>query len=225
MANYLTYLHKMPFLSDLNDQELEEIEKLITIKNYKKRQVLFGEDEPGEAIHFLISGKVKLTKNSETGRELIIGIRQAGEIFAEVVLFGGGNYPVTAEAIEDAKVGLLFNSDIEKMIKNNSNIAISIIKTLSSRLRTSQQKVKDLALKDTQGSMLSTLRRLVQEHGINDGNQIIIDLNLTHQEFANFIGTSRESANRFISELRKNEIIDIDKGKIIIKDVNKFEHL
>lgn len=225
MANYLTYLHKMPFLSDLNDQELEEIEKLITIKNYKKRQVLFGEDEPGEAIHFLISGKVKLTKNSETGRELIIGIRQAGEIFAEVVLFGGGNYPVTAETIEDAKVGLLFNSDIEKMIKNNSNIAISIIKTLSSRLRTSQQKVKDLALKDTQGSMLSTLRRLVQEHGINDGNQIIIDLNLTHQEFANFIGTSRESANRFISELRKNEIIDIDKGKIIIKDVNKFEHL
>lgn len=225
MANYLTYLHKMPFLSDLNDQELEEIEKLITIKNYKKRQVLFGEDDPGEAVHFLISGKIKLTKNSETGRELIIGIRQAGEIFAEVVLFGGGNYPVTAEAIEDAKVGLLFNSDIEKMIKNNSNIAISIIKTLSSRLRTSQQKVKDLALKDTQGSMLSTLRRLVQEHGINDGNQIIIDLNLTHQEFANFIGTSRESANRFISELRKNEIIDIDKGKIIIKDVNKFEHL
>jgi CRP/FNR family transcriptional regulator len=223
MGNYLEYLRKIPIFSELNEFQLSALSELVIVRKYKKKQIIFVEDEPGEAIHIVMDGKVKLTKSSPDGREIILSIRQSGEIFAEVVLFDGGSYPATAEAIEDAKIGLLRNNDVEQLITNNSTISISIIKTLSKRLRISQQKVHDLALKDTQGSMVSTLKRLAKEHGVPSENGIMIDLNLTHQELANFIGTSRESANRLISDLKKDNIVSVDKGKITIIDIKRLE--
>jgi len=223
MGNYLEYLRKIPIFSELDELQLNAISELVIVRKYKKKQIVFVEDEPGEAIHIVIDGKVKLTKSSPDGREIILSIRQPGEIFAEVVLFDGGSYPATAEAIEDAKIGLLRNNDVEQLIINHSTISISIIKTLSKRLRISQQKVHDLALKDTQGSMISTLRRLAKEHGVPSENGIMIDLNLTHQELANFIGTSRESANRLISDLKKDNIITVDKGKITVIDIKRLK--
>ncbi len=222
MGNYAEYLQKIPIFSELEHDELDAIGELILVRKYKRRQIIFVEGEPGEAIYIIMSGKVKLTKNTECGKELILGIRQPGETFAEVVLFDGGPYPATAEVIEDAEIGLLRNKDVELLVKNNSGISIALIKTMSQRLRSAQQKLRDLALKDTLGGMANTLTRLAKEHGTKTDEGILINLNLTHQDLANFIGTSRESANRFISDLKKSKIISVDKGKITILDMKKL---
>ncbi len=223
MNQYAEYLQKIPIFSELTETELAAISALMLIRKYKKRQLIFVEGEPGEAIYIILDGKVKLTKSTPSGRELILGIRQTGEPFAEVVLFDGGVYPATAEVIEDSEIGILRNHDVEQLVMNNSAISIALLKTMSQRLRVSQQKLRDLALKDTLGGMVNTLKRLAKEHGTKTEQGILIDLNLTHQDLANFIGTSRESANRFISDLKKSKIISVDKGKITIIDMEKFQ--
>ena len=223
MSNYLNILKQIPMFSDLGDDELQKINDLIFIRKYKKRQIMFVEGEPGEAIYTIIKGNVKLTKSTPEGRELILGIRQPGEMFAEVVLFDGGPYPATAEVIEDTEIAVLLNKDIEKLVRDNSAISIAIIKTMSRRLRQVQHQMRDLALKDTLGSMVSTLTSLAKQHGVNTNEGTMINLNLTHQELANFIGTSRESANRLVSELKKSNVISVDKGKITIIDMDKLK--
>ncbi|OEF98711.1 Crp/Fnr family transcriptional regulator [Desulfuribacillus alkaliarsenatis] len=223
MQEFVKNFYKLPIFAELNEEELEKISEIIFIRKYKKRQIIFVEGEPGEAIYTIIKGKVKLTKSTASGRELILGIRQPGETFAEVVLFDGGPYPATAEAIEDAEIALLRNKDIEQLVKENSSISIAIIKTMSKRLRMVQQQMRDLALKDTLGSMVSILTRLAKEHGVETDEGILINLNLTHQELANFIGTSRESANRLISDLKKSKVISVDKGKITILNMQKLK--
>lgn len=223
MGDFSKYLYNIPIFSELGTDELKKIEEIILVRKYKKRQIIFVEGEPGESIYILLDGKVKLTKSTADGRELILGIRQAGETFAEVVLFDGGPYPATAEVMDDAEIAVLRNKDIENLVINNSAISIALIKTMSRRLRNVQQKMRDLALKDTLGSMVSTLTRLAKEHGHKTDEGIEINLNLTHQELANFIGTSRESANRLISDLKKSKVISVDKGKITIIDMEKLK--
>ncbi|OEH85917.1 cAMP-binding protein [Desulfuribacillus stibiiarsenatis] len=223
MGDYKKYLLQIPIFSELTEEGLSEISELVLVRKYKKRQIMFVEGEPGEAIHFVINGKVKLSKSTADGRELILGIRQSGDTFAEVVLFDGGTYPATAEAIEDSEAGLIRNKDIDQLVRNNSSIAIALIKTMSRRLRLFQQQMRDLALKDTLGSMVSTLQRLAKEHGIDTPEGLLIDLSLTHQELANFIGTSRESVNRLLSDLKKSNVISVDKGKIMIIDMKKLK--
>ncbi|RYD06320.1 hypothetical protein N752_05350 [Desulforamulus aquiferis] len=77
------------------------------------------EGEPGEALFILKTGLIKLTKRLEDGREHILHFVNGGEVFAEVVLFDGGDYPATAEVQEDSIVGVLRNRDVERLISTN----------------------------------------------------------------------------------------------------------
>ncbi len=223
MESNLQLLRKIPLFAELDDNQLDRLSQVIIDRQYRKNQIIFGEGDPGEAIFLLKNGKIKLTKTTPDGREQILAFRSAGEIFAEVVLFDGGAYPATAEVIEDAKVGIIRNKDIERIILDNVDIAISLLKIMSKRLRQAQTSLKDIALKDVYGRLASTLLKLAAEHGIKSDGGTRISLNLTHQDLANMIGTSRESVNRVISEWRKEGVLDAQRGEITILKPQKLK--
>ncbi|MFZ5644358.1 MAG: Crp/Fnr family transcriptional regulator [Bacillota bacterium] len=190
---------------------------------YQKGRIIFVEDEPGEAVFFLREGRVKISKQTEDGREQILHFIHPGEMFAEVVLFDGGNYPATAEAVEDSRIGMIRNSDMERMALNNPGIALGILKIMSRRLRMAQKQINDLALMDTSRRMASTLLFLVAEQGVPGENGITIDMSLTNQDLANMIGTSRETANRILSDLRKQKAIQVKNRQIIVTDMKRLK--
>ncbi len=222
MDSTLQLLRKIPLFSELSDSQLDRLSQVIIDRQYRKNQIIFGEGDPGEALFLLKTGKIKLTKTTPDGREQILAFRSAGEIFAEVVLFDGGAYPATAEIIEDARVGIIRNQDIERIILDNVDIAISLLKIMSKRLRHAQTSLKDIALKDVYGRLASTLLKLASEHGLKSEAGTKISLNLTHQDLANMIGTSRESVNRVISEWRKEGVLDAQRGEITILKPQKL---
>ena len=94
------------------------------------------------------------------------------------------------------------------------------MKWLSRQNEITQSKLRDLILKGKKGALYSTLVRLTNSYGINTDSGILIDHALTNQEIANFCGTSREVINRLLSDLRKVEVISVDKGMITIHDLN-----
>ncbi|HWI54719.1 MAG TPA: Crp/Fnr family transcriptional regulator [Desulfobacteria bacterium] len=212
----LQILKKIPIFAELSEDQLRRLAQVALERQYRKNQIIFGEGDPGEALYFMKTGKIKLTKTTPDGREQILAFRSPGEIFAEVVLFDGGPYPATAEVIEDAKIGIIRNLDIERAIVENVDIAVSLLKIMSKRLRQAQTALKDIALKDVYGRLASTLLKLAAEHGTQLPDGLKINLNLTHQDLANMIGTSRESVNRVISEWRKEGILDAQRGEITI---------
>jgi CRP/FNR family transcriptional regulator, cyclic AMP receptor protein len=219
----LQFLKKIPIFAELPEEQLQKITDVVIDRQYRKSQIIFGEGDPGEALFFLKQGKIKLTKTTPDGREQILAFRGPGEIFAEVVLFDGGSYPATAEVIEDAKIGIIRNQDIDKIVRKNVDIAVSLLKIMSKRLRQAQTALKDIALKDVYGRLASTLLKLATEHGrqVQEGTKI--SLNLTHQDLANMIGTSRESVNRVISEWRREGILDAVRGEITLLQIQKLK--
>ncbi|SHM17416.1 CRP/FNR family transcriptional regulator, anaerobic regulatory protein [Caldanaerovirga acetigignens] len=215
-------LKKVYIFSELSDEELVKVKRLVNTKNYKKGTVIFFEGDPGEAVFFVKSGKVKVYKGDDEGREFILHIFDEGDVFAEAVLLGGGTYPATAEAVEDSVVGFIKNEDLESFIKKSPDLAIKIIRIMAARLRDSQEKIKDLALKDTYDRTACMLHKISLDYGQRTSRGIEIDLPVTRQELAALVGTSRETVTRILSQMKKNGIIDIDRQKIIVLDERKL---
>lgn len=223
MQDYSEYLARIPLFRDLPYEDLQAISQLARVRNYKKNMIIFMEGEPGEALYFVISGKVKVSMITKDGREQILHILQHGDVFAEVVLIDRGPYPASAEMIETGQIGMLMNDDIEEAIRKNPDLALKILKIMSKRLRLAQIQVRDLALKDTYGRLASMLLMLAKDHGEEIPEGIKIDLPLSRQELANLIGTTRETVTRILGDLKKYNCIDLDKQVITIINKDKLK--
>lgn len=223
MAGNLQYLKKIPLFAFLDDDQLSEVEKVIIERSYQKGRILFMENEPGEAVFFVKTGRIKVTKQTEDGREHILHFINPGEVFAEVVMFEGGTYPATAEVVEDCTVGMIRNVDMDRIISENSSIALGLLKIMARRLRVSQQQLIELALLDTTRRAASMLLFLAGEQGIPTNRGIEIDISLTNQDLANLIGTSRETANRIINDFKRQKAIEVKKGRVTILDKYKLK--
>jgi len=222
MNKYSEYLKKVPLFIDLSDMELQALGQLARVRNYRNNMLIFMEGEPGEALYFIISGRVKISKATADGREQILHILQSGDVFAEVVLIDRGPYPATAEVIESGQIGMLLNDDVENLIRSNPEIALKLLRLAFKRLRLAQAQIRDLALKDTYGRLASMLLILAKDHGEELAGGIKIDLPLSRQEFANLIGTTRETVTRILGDLKKYKCIDLNKQAIIITDEDKL---
>ncbi|UZW13911.1 Crp/Fnr family transcriptional regulator [Clostridium pasteurianum] len=222
LQNSLEILKNIPIFSHLSEEVLQKIIELQNIKKYKKGEIIFYEGDKGEAFFFVKSGKVKIYKTSFDGRDITLNILGEGSIFAEVTLFNDINYPATVEVLENSEIGMILNKDIEKMILNNTILALQIIKVLTKRLYRSQKTLKEMAFSDTYNRISRTLLDLCERHGKETELGIEIDINITRQDIANMVGTSRETVSRIISELKKENILDTYSKKIIIIDKSKL---
>lgn len=217
-AKEIQYLKSVPVFGNLPDAQLLQIHKHTIERTYRKGTVLFLEGDPGQGFHYVKSGKVKIVKMADDGREHIIKIMGAGEIFAEVLLFNNRPYPATAIAVEESCIGLIKNLDLETLVLNNNELALQLIKALSQRLLYAQQKIKNLALNDVMARTAEILLRLASEHGQKKGGRIEISLDLSRQDLASLVGTTRETVTRMLSALKKDGVIDFTGQKVSILD-------
>lgn len=216
------YLRRIFVFNSLTDDELSKVAGIVRMKRYNKNTVIFREGEEGEGLFFVKKGKIKLSKLSEEGKEKILHFCQEGDVFAEILLFDGGVYPATAETIENAEIGLIRHADMERLLYENNEITVKLLKVMAKRLREAQFHIRDLAFKDAYSRLASTLLNLSAEYGREAAGAEYVGISLNQQELANVIGTSRETVARILGDWRRDGIIAVNKREIIIKDKKKL---
>jgi CRP-like cAMP-binding protein len=191
------------------------------IRKIEKGRYLFQESSTANELFMVITGKVQISKIVPDGRELTFRVCSSNEIIGEMVLFSSSpKYLMNAKMLEDGEVAVILKDDLEEKISLNSELAIGVMKWLADQYRKTQTKFRDLMLHGKKGALYSTLIRLSNSYGVARESGILLNLSLTNQELANFCGTSRESVNRILSDLRKQKVISIDYGNITIHDLN-----
>lgn len=216
-------LKKLTLFSELPDEDLEKISQISIERNYKKGMIVFMEGEVGEAFYYVRAGKVKIFRTYEDGREHIIHIFGEGEIFGEATLFNRMYYPASASVYEDAVIGMIKNDDLERLIKENSELALKIIKLLTGKLVFAQQKIKDFTFNDVFARTALQLLKLAKDHGIKTDKGIQIDVPLSRQDLADMTGTTRETASRVISRFKKERSITEAHDRIVILNEKKLQ--
>jgi CRP-like cAMP-binding protein len=213
-----------PMMTTIKPTHSIEIKELMKFADRKFRSergtFLFQEGMVAEELYVIMSGKVQISKITADGRELSLRICGENDICGELTLFTDNpRYLLSAMVLEEGDVYAIRKDVIESEIFQNSKLAFEFMKWMSDHFRKTQTKFRDLVLNGKRGALFSTLIRMSNSYGIPKGDEILIDLPLTNQELANFCGTSRESTNRILSELKKDDIISIKKGKISILDL------
>ena len=123
-------------------------------------------------------------------------------------------------------MGIIKNKDLEYLILNNNKLALQLIKALSLRLLFAQQKIKTLALHDVTARTAETLLNLSIDNGkVLPNGQIEITLDLSRQDLASLVGTTRETVTRTLSSLKKDRLIDFDTHKIVLLLPEKLKRL
>lgn len=192
-----------------------------TKKKIYKDHYLFREGEEAKEIYLLESGLVQISKLTAEGNELLLRLCKQDDIVGELTLFADNpKFLLSCKTLQTGEVYVIKRSKLEKELMANSALTFEFMRWVSDHMRKFQSKLRDLLLNGKKGAVYSTLIRLSNSYGVPVGDGILIDMTLTNQELGRFCATTRESVNRMLGDLRKNNIISLNtQGKIILHDI------
>jgi CRP/FNR family transcriptional regulator len=210
-------LENTEILSSIGKEGIEYLAQLSVERDYDTGSYVFWEDDPPGYLYILVSGRIKILKHSEQGRDVIITFFGRGEMFGEVAILENKPYPASAIATEPSKVLAISRKDFLSFVSKYPGASIGIIGILSSRLREAQNRLRSMASQRVEQRLAGTLLTL--------SNKIGGTLPFTRQQLAEMSGTTTETAIRFFVRLKDGGIIKSGRGQIIILDKRKLKLL
>ena len=211
-------LNKVSLFKDLSDAEFKELEPYLSTRSYKKRETIFSEGEPPEWFYLVLTGKVKITKLSHEGKEIILEVISPTDIFGGVAVIKGFPYPANAVAMEDSDVLLISRKNLMRLVDRFPNLMYCMAMQMGDRMKSSHDSLKNIALERVEARIAALLLKLAGKVGIETKDGTMIDMRLTKQDVADMVGTTVETSIRTFSKFKKQDLVSEIDGKIIIKD-------
>ncbi|MBU5677103.1 Crp/Fnr family transcriptional regulator [Alkaliphilus sp. MSJ-5] len=215
---------KVPIFSNLESKQLEMITGVIIRKKYRKGEVIFLQGSLLDGLYIINNGKIKIFKYTKEGKEQILYILSDGDFFGELSLLKAEEVSFNAEAIEDVNICMIQKKDFDKILALNPEISVKILNVIGGRLSKLETLVQSLGTKDVEARIAQMLLDLAEEFGVQKKNSIEMEIPLTREDMANFIGVTRETISRKLSLLQNEGIIDlIGNRKIIIFNIEDLK--
>lgn len=209
----------------LTSEQVDLLRSVMRPKRVESGTHLFWEGDAAGKLYYVRSGRVKLWKSTEDGKELLLTILQTGDLFGEVGDSGHTHYSYSAEAACLADVGVTAWHDLEPLLRRHSELALAFMSWMGRMHRVLQSKLRDLLLFGKSGALASTLIRLGNTYGVSCEGGVRVDVKLTNAELAAFIGTTRESVNRMLSAMKEEGTVDTVNGNIVIRRPNELRRM
>ncbi|MEG8990540.1 Crp/Fnr family transcriptional regulator [Ignavibacteria bacterium 4148-Me] len=221
----LWYLENFNLFSNLKKDQMMELGRLITDKEMKGNEPIYFADEPSKTIYFLKTGRVKITKYLSDGSEKIIAIINPGEIFGEMAYLDEGKRTDYAVTLEPSLICAINKNDLAKFIEQNPELNIRLNKILGLKLRSFSERIEDLIFKDADQRIASFLVRYIEKNGKKIGDKIFVKPFLKHKDIGELTACSRQTVNYFLTNLRKKGIIDFDRNKLIVNNLDELKKI
>jgi CRP-like cAMP-binding protein len=218
-------LKKIELFKNLSDEELKELEPYLVTSTYKKKKEIFSEGEPPEWFFILSKGKVKITKLSHEGKEIILEIISPTDIFGGVAVIRGFPYPANAVAMEDTEALKISRKNLMRLVDRFPNLMYCIALQLGDRMKSSYDSLKNIALERVEARIAALLLKLSKKVGLEIGKGTLIDMRLTKQDVADMVGTTVETSIRTFSKFKKEGLVTVADGKFIIRDQKALAEL
>lgn len=205
-----------PVLEIVSSDLLESLKKAGLTKTFTEGAEIFAEGEMADFLPVILSGKVKMFHFLEAGKEVIIGIFGAGEMFAVPPVFDGEPYPATAVAMEKSKILLLYRKDFLRLLEQSSEFSFAVIGWMCQMLREKTGVIQNLATASPEHRAGNVIVRLSKNE--NPGTEPFM-ISVRRQDIAEMAGLTTETTIRAIRKLADKNLIKIERGKIIIENL------
>lgn len=225
MSNYIC-VQCINIFKDLSEKDKDKVVSFFRKEEYEKGETIFTPYEDFKNFYMVNSGKVLLYEVSAEGKKIIIDILKAGDIFFNFSLMFDSSAELTdfASVTEGSEIYKMDKDDFFEIISKYPKVALNVIGELSRKLNEADSRMRDLALNNATIRIINELLRLSKKSGEGlEDNKVKISIRLTHEELAEMIGTSRETATKILKKLRKLSFINLAKDRHIILNTNKIK--
>ncbi|MBZ0202336.1 MAG: Crp/Fnr family transcriptional regulator [Ignavibacteria bacterium] len=221
----LWYLENINLFDGMSKDKMDMLAGKLKMQKIVKNEIIYFASEPSLSIFLLKEGKVKLSRISEDGKEIITAILNPGEIFGELALSGSSGREDTAIAMDDAVICTISKDSLEEILLENPKLNLKITKLIGLKLQRVERDLETLVFKDSNQRVIGFLSKYAERFGKKIGTEIFIKSPFTHQDIANLTATSRQTVSTLFNQLKSKGLIDFSRNKIIIKDPAKLSKL
>lgn len=209
-------IHKVPIFSSLNEEELQRIADLITHKEYKKGEILLHDGDPMESIVIIHEGSVKAFKYTADGREQILYVFSEGDFFGEQNLLSNRTASYSVEALQPVKTCILSKTQFQQLIYQHPDIAVKIIAELGERMARLENVMQGMGVRNVDSRIGGILLEFASKYGKEDREGTLINLPLSREGIANYLGVARETVSRKLGQLESEGVIRSVNNKSIL---------
>jgi CRP-like cAMP-binding protein len=218
-------IRKVSIFNTLNTQEQKEIARYLISETFRKKETVFSEGDPSEWFYIVTKGKIKITKLSQDGKELILEVISPTEFFGGIAVVRGFPYPANAVAMEDTELLKLSRKDLLSLMDRFPSLMYCMAMNIGDRIKGSHETLKSIALEKVEARIAALLLKLADKAGEKVSEGVLLQMKLTKQDIAEMVGTTVETAIRTMSKLSKAGIVTSKSGKILLRDSDKLKSL
>ena len=217
------YFKNSPIFSSLNELDRIHLVEKSIIKIFEPGDTIIEQGDDSNNVCFLISGTVHVLDYSKSNRAVTYASLNDGEMFGEMAAIDGFPRSAWVCAISNCKVISLPGTTFINLLKNNADICLKILKKLSTRIRLSDEKITDVSLFGTEQRVCIELVRMTKLDPRTKNNVYQIKQMPTQANFANIIGSTRETVSRILAKLRDDQIIIKTENGFVVPDKKRLE--
>ena len=218
-------LKKVSIFNSLSSEDMKELSRYLLPCTYAKKEFIFSEGDPSEWLYIVKKGKVKITKLSNEGKELILEIVPSHEIFGGIAVVRGFPYPANAVAMEETEALKMSRKNLLSIMDRFPNLMYCMAMNIGDRIKGTHETLKSIALEKVESRIASLLIKLSDKAGEKVPEGTAINMKLTKQDIAEMVGTTVETSIRTMSKLTKAGLVMAKSGKILIRDLEKLKSL
>lgn len=221
----LDLLRIVPIFSELEADVLKKIADIGLERKYTKNAIVFLEEEIGAILFIILSGRVKVVRTDDDGKEVILSILGQGDFFGEMALLDGLPRSATVVALDKSDLFIIHRREFLNLLEKSPKVATALLRELTHRLRKSNEQIENLSLKDAVARVATVILQLADDVGKIRKGEVVIEDFPVQQDLANIAGTSRETISRTIHQFMHNDYIEQKGNTLIIKDYEKFKNI
>jgi CRP-like cAMP-binding protein len=212
-SSKLAVLRKHPYFSDLDPEAFDQLCRYAKHLTLKRGATIFSKGDPGTSLIAVISGTVKISVSSVDGRNAILNLVGAGEIFGEISLLDGLARSADATANSNCEIFVIDRREFIPFVRSQPALAMKFIELLCGRLRRTSDQVEEVILLNLPGRLASALLRLTEKYKLAPGGRTIA---ITQQEISEMVGMSRESINKQLRAWAARNWVRLEHGAIVV---------
>lgn len=217
-------LKKVQLLQGLAQERLEKLAVQCSWRRVEPGQVIVARNSPDRDVHFVVSGRVRVTTFSAGGRQVTFRDEEAGDMIGDLAALDGQPRSADVLALDDVLVASLTPEHFRELIAAEPLVRERVLQRLVWFVRQLSQRVIELSTLGVQNRIHAELLRLARETG-TEGNRVRLDPAPKHADIASQVSTYREQVTRELSALTKQGLLVKEGTGLVLTDVARLQRM
>jgi len=198
-------------------EDLQEYQHYFTEYSFARKEVVFYPDKYNQFILLVLEGRIRVYLSYPMGKEFTLTILNPGDVYS-------GHTRTFGQAMEPVKVLAIPMNVFKDMLKKIPNLVFGLAAVLGDALKGSMDVIERLVFEEARVRLTSLLIDWAREHGVSTREGIVIKLDLTREEIASIIGSTRQTLANLFKDLTSQGFLEIQHKNILIKDIQGLKN-